>query len=302
MNSSPMADGRALKTALLVAVVLSVALLIAMPILNSNTSPDRAAEAALSDSPSSAPASTKTPTQRQTAPRPIPLSGGRIGGIFSPLARHGVGGRHPDAFFLDGRLFVPTPPAYRWSRRANTGGIDILVLGNPIGSWTGPWELDVSKLRIDHTPMNVVFTLSFAEMNIREGWRNDTFRIYVDSKENPPGPLKWLAIYPAAEREVDFAVVPRFADGEVYRHRGDVPTPIRDCKVDASLHEASDSLTVRAPRRCFEHPDRLRARADMQSRRYNWWEATDSTNWTGLAAPGGSAAIPDPASEWNQEH
>jgi hypothetical protein len=195
---------------------------------------------------------------------------------------------------VDGHVFAPLS-------QAKAGGSDVRVFSlNYSGRWTGPWELDLSKLRVEHTPTNVVFTLSFAEMNIHEGWLDDTFRIYVDSKENPPGPLAWPASHPAAEREVDFNVAPKLMDGAVYPHRGDQFGAIRDCKFEASLHEASDSVTVKVPRRCFDYSDRLRARAEVQSRRYNGWEAWDSTEWTGYAELGGSAAIPDPAREWSQ--
>jgi hypothetical protein len=272
MSTSPLASGRA---ALVGAVALSVVVLIAIPILNSRVAKDDRAEAvAPSPSASTPPSSTKKAPPDMRVLKPIRLSDGGVR--------------------VDGHVLTPVS-------RTSSGEIDIRTFSPAFMTrWTGPWELDLSKLRVEHTPANVVFTLSFAELNIREGWRDDTFRIYVDFRENPPGPLAWPAQYPAAEREVDFNVVPTHVDGSVYPHRGDQFGAIRNCGFEATLHEASASVTVKVPRRCFEYSDRLRARAEFQSRRYNGWEAWDSTEWTGYAELSGSAAIRDPAREWSQ--
>jgi hypothetical protein len=272
MSPSPLASGRA---ALVGAVALSVVLLIAIPILNSHVAKDDRAEAVgPSPSASTPPSSTKKAPPDKRALQPIRLSDGSVR--------------------VDGHVLTPRS-------QAKAGGSDIRIFSPAYGRpWTGPWELDFSNLRVEHTPANVVFTLSFAELNIREGWRDDTFRIYVDFKENPPGPLAWPAMHPAAEREVDFNVVPRHVDGAVYPHRGDQFGAIRNCGFDATLHEVSASVTVKVPRRCFDYSDRLRARAEFQSRRYNGWEAWDPTEWTGYAELGGSAAIRDPARAWSQ--
>jgi hypothetical protein len=275
MSPSPTESGGAGHGVWVAAVALAVVLVSAIFLVNNQmASDDTVDEAAPSDTPSSPPASTKTRAEEAASSKPIRVSDGSVQ--------------------VDGHILTP-------AIRVSASDIDLRVFSPAYGRpWTGPWELDISRLKIDHTPTNVVFTLSFAELNIREGWRNDTFRIYVDSKENPPGPLAWPAQYPAAEREVDFSVVPNLMDGAVYRHRGDMPRPIGNCKFEASLHEAIDSVSVKAPRRCFDYPSQLRALAELQSPRYNGWEAWDRTEWTGFAALGGSAATRDPAREWRQ--
>jgi hypothetical protein len=275
MNPSPtLTTRRAATLALVVVVAVSVALLIAMPILDGRgAEDDRADAAAPSASPSTStpPASTKKAPPDRRVTKPVRLSDGSVQ--------------------MDGNVLIP-------ASQASADEIDLRVFSPAYGRpWTGPWPMDFSKMRVDHTPRSVVFTLFFPELNIREGWQNDVIRIYVDSKENPPGPLEWPAMHPAAEREVDFVFDPERADGAVFRHRGDIPGSIRDCKFEASLHEAADSVSVRAPRRCFDYPDRLRARAELQAPREGW-EGWDTTEWTGFAVVGRSAAIRDPAREW----
>ena len=267
MSPSPMGGGRTHHGFMIAAAASFVVLLgVLFVVNNQSASDDAAGEAAPSGTPSSPPAPTEPPPAKpRVSPKPVRLSDGGVQ--------------------VDGHVLT-------LASRVSDDQIDIGVSrfnGKPL---TGPWELDLSKLRIDHTPTQVVFTLSFAELNIREGWQNDSFWILVDSKENPPS-------FPAADREVDFSVMPKSFDGAVYHHRGDLFGAIKDCKFEASLDKARDSVTVNTPRHCFDFPDRLRARLFYQAPRYGW-VGNDRTGWTQFAVLGGSATIRDPARPWSQ--
>jgi hypothetical protein len=283
MSPSPVASGRA---ALVGAVALSVVLLIATWFVNSQTASHAGAdEAAPSGKSPTAPADPSRKTLADAVlPDPIQLSGGRI--------------------FLNGNLYTPVKPGQEGDRaaRANPSSEDDIRISGPANTrprrWTGPWELDISELRIDHRLTHVVLSISFADLNIQEGMLGDEFIITIDSNGDTRG-----------ERFVYITKYPFYRDGEVYTPRG--YSAMRGCSFEVKWDRARNLLIGRIANSCLGNPAQLRAQAHLRSPRYNVfglhaqdhptrpqrsvWEALDTTNWTPFAGLGQSAMTRDPA-------
>jgi hypothetical protein len=214
------------------------------------------------------PAATKTPSEEPASSHPTPRKP-------PPVKRIRLGGQ----------VYAPIEPAVArdWLKNPNAGGVDIIVYGPGLREWTGPWPLDISKLRTDHTPTDVIFTLSFAQMNVIEGLEGDQFRIRFELDGGPRG-----------HREIVWSLYPNLADGRVFSVTGD-DAPINNCKFDASLDTASDSMRVQFPNGCLGNPDRLRAQASLLAPRYNGWYGRDATPWTRYTGIGQSSTTQDPA-------
>lgn len=282
MSPARLTSGRA---ALIAVVALSVALLSAIWLVNSQMASNAGADQAAPSERSSTPTDPSRKAHADAVfPDPIRLSGGRI--------------------FLNGNLYTPVEPGQKGDRaaRAHPSSEDDIRISGPANTrprrWTGPWELDISRFRIDHTPTQVVFTLSFPELNVQEGLEGDEFIITIDSNGDTRG-----------ERFVYISKYPFYRDGEVYTPRG--YSAIRGCNFEVRWNRVKDLLIGRVANSCLGNPAQLRAQAHLRSPRYNVfglhaqdhptrpqrsvWEALDTTRWTPFAGVGQSSVTRDPA-------